>query len=92
VRELVGESTFEIWLAPLELIAIEPAGALVIAAPAATSRWVEQRFSRLLARCGERHSRALRFADQPERHAFAREAGARSSPVRAVHTNQQEVS
>jgi hypothetical protein len=58
VGELVGESTFEIWLAPLELIAIDPAGTLVLVAPAATSRWIEQRFARPLARCGEQHSRA----------------------------------
>ena len=48
--ELVGDSTFEIWLQPLELIAVDPVGTLVIAAPAATRGWVEQRFSRVLAR------------------------------------------
>ena len=52
LRELVGDSTFEIWLEPLELIAVDPVGTLVIAAPAATRGWVEQRFSRVLARCG----------------------------------------
>ena len=63
LRELVGDSTFEISLQPLELIAVDPVGTLVIAAPAATGGWVERRFSRVLARCGEQHSRALRLAE-----------------------------
>ena len=73
LRELVGDSTFEIWLQPLELIAVDPVGTLVIAAPAATRGWVEQRFSRVLARCAEQQSRALRLANEPERQAFGRE-------------------
>ncbi|MFZ0973407.1 MAG: DnaA N-terminal domain-containing protein [Solirubrobacteraceae bacterium] len=92
LRELVGDSTFEIWLQPLELIAIDTAGVLVIAAPAATRGWVEQRFSRVLARCGEQRSRALRLADESECQALARDGRAHSSPVRAVHINQREVS
>jgi len=92
IRELVGDSAFEIWLEPLELIAVDPVGTLVIAAPAATRGWVEQRFSRVLARCGEQHSRALRLASEPERRAFGWEERGRSSPVRAVQTNQREVS
>jgi hypothetical protein len=56
------------------------------------SGWVEQRFSRLLARCGEQQSRALRLANEPERKAFVQESPAPSSPVREVHINQREVS
>jgi len=67
-------------------------GTLVIAAPAATRGWVEQRFFRVLARCAEQQSRALRLATEPERRAFGREERARSSPVRAVHIYQREVS
>ena len=92
LRESVGDSTFDIWLEPLELIAIDPTGSLVIAAPAATSGWVEKRFARVLSRCAERHARSLRFADERERHAFGREDRTRSSTVRAVHINQLEVS
>ena len=92
VREVVGDSTFEIWLEPLQLIAIDPVGVLVIAAPATTNSWVETRFGRLLARSGEQESRAVRFADEPERQAFGREDRAPSSAVRAVHINQREVS
>jgi hypothetical protein len=93
LRELVGDSTFEIWLEPLELIAIDTADVLLIAAPAAMRGWVEQRFSRVLARCGEHQSRVLRLANELERQAFASEDRAHStSPVRAVHINQREVS
>ena len=92
LRELVGDSTFEIWLEQLELIAVDRVGTLVIAAPAATRGWIEQRFARVLARSGEQQSRALRLANEPERQAFDREERARSSPVRAVHINQREVS
>ena len=92
LRELVGASTFEIWLEPLELIAIDPSGALVVDAPPATFSWLRHRYGRVIARCAEEASRALRFAEQAERQAFVREDGARSSPVRAVHINQREVS
>jgi hypothetical protein len=92
LRELVGESMFEIWLEPLELIAIDPSGTLVIDAPSATFSWLRQRYGRVMARCAEEASRALRFAEEPERHAFARERLAPPSAVRAVHTNRREVS
>jgi hypothetical protein len=92
LRELVGESMFEIWLAPLELIAIDPSGALVIDAPPATLSWLRHRYGRVIGRCAEEASRAFRFADEPERKAFARDDRATSSPVRAVHINQREVS
>ena len=92
LREIVGDSTFEIWLDPLELIAIDPTGAFVIDAPPATSGWVAKRFERLFARCAEQQSRGLRFADESERQAFGHEGRASSRPVRAVHVNQREVS
>ena len=92
LRELVGESMFEIWLEPLELIAIDASGTLVIDAPPATCSWLRHRYDRVIARCGEEASRALRFAEEAERQAFAGEGGAPSSAVRAVHINQREVS
>jgi DnaA N-terminal domain len=92
LRELVGESMFEIWLDPLELIAIDPSGTLVIGAPPATFSWLRHRYARVIGRCAEEASRALRFAEEAERQAFAREDQALPSPVRAVHINQREVS
>ena len=48
LREAVGESTFEIWLASLELIAVDLEGTLVVSAPAETVGWVARRFGRIL--------------------------------------------
>ena len=48
LRRAVGESTFEIWLEPLELVALRD-GKLLIDAPTATRAWVTKRFGRLLA-------------------------------------------
>ena len=92
LRELVGESTFEIWLDPLELIAIDPGGALVVDAPSAMFSWLRHTYGRMLGRCAEEASRRFRFAEKPERHAFAHRERALSSSVRAVDINQREVS
>jgi hypothetical protein len=92
LRELVGESTFEIWLDPLELIAIDPAGALVIDAPSAMLSWLRHRYEGVLGRCTGEASRRFRFAEEPEHQAFAHRERAPSSSVRAVDINQREVS
>ena len=68
--QAVGESTFEIWLAPLELIAVDLAGSLVIDTPDATRSWVQTRFGRLLERCAAEAGRAIRFAEELERLAL----------------------
>ena len=68
--QTVGESTFEIWLAPLELIAVDLAGSLVIDTPDATRSWVQTRFGRLLERCAAEAGRAVRFAEELERLAL----------------------
>jgi chromosomal replication initiator protein len=47
LRRSVGESTFEIWLAPLELRSVRD-GKVLVDAPAATYDWVAKRFGRLL--------------------------------------------
>ncbi len=68
--QAVGESTFEIWLAPLELIAVDLAGSLVIDTPDATRSWVQTRFGRLLERCAAEAGRAIRLAEELERLAL----------------------
>ena len=73
--DAVGESTFAIWLEPLELIAIDTSGALVIAASPQTASWVRERFGRLIAGCAQRVGRELRLADEPERRALGRDDG-----------------
>ena len=92
LRGRVGESAFEIWLAPLELIAIDTSGALVVAAPAATWSWVRDRFGRLLTRCSQQLSRELRLADEPERKALGRQDERPALAAPTTHINQQEVS
>jgi hypothetical protein len=54
LSETVGESRFAIWLAGLELVAIDRAGKLVIGAPPETAVWVWDRFGRALTTCAER--------------------------------------
>ena len=49
LRRVVGESTYEIWIAPLEVKAFE-GGVLLLKAPAATRAWVAKRFGRILER------------------------------------------
>jgi hypothetical protein len=72
LRDAVGESVFAIWLEPIELIAIDSDGVLVIAPPPATNEWVQKRFGRVLSECAQRASRELRIADEAERAAFGR--------------------
>jgi DnaA N-terminal domain len=73
--EGVGESTFELWLARLELVAVDRDESLVIDAPGATRGWVVTRFSRLLERCAAQAGRVLRFASEHERRALAQRPG-----------------
>jgi chromosomal replication initiator protein len=50
LRRAVGDATFEIWLEPLELVAIHDRK-LLIDAPSATRAWLSKRFGRLLETC-----------------------------------------
>ncbi len=50
LRRAVGESTYEIWLAPLELDSVRD-GTLTVDAPAGTYDWVSKRFARILESC-----------------------------------------
>jgi hypothetical protein len=70
LERIVGTSTFEIWLEPAELIAVDGERRLVIAVPAATAAWTAKRFGRLLTTCAERVGRELRFASEPEVNAL----------------------
>jgi len=88
--DAVGESTFAIWLEPLELIAMEASGALIVAAPAETGSWVRKRFGRVIAGCAERVGRELRLADEAERLALGCSDGRPAPRVGAVSINQKE--
>ncbi len=88
IRELmggtVGESSFAIWLEPVELIAVDGERRLVVAVPAARAAWTTERFGRVLAPCADRVGRELRFASDPEIRAFG-------GAERAVQQPRQEV-
>jgi hypothetical protein len=64
----VGESQFEIWLAPLELVAVD-GQTLLLAAPEATESWIRGRFARLLNDAAQRVGRSVRIANAAERRA-----------------------
>jgi hypothetical protein len=68
--DAVGDSMFEIWLARLELMAVDCDGGLVIDALEATRGWVRRRFGRLLERCAAQAGRAVRFGEEHERLAL----------------------
>ena len=85
LNRIVGESTFEIWFAQVELSAVDPGGCLVLTAPAATRAWVAERFARALDLAGQAVGRDLRIADDRERQLLDALADARraASPVGA---------
>ena len=92
LEETVGESTFAIWLEPVELIAVDGECRLVLALPSATAAWTTKRFGRLLANCSARVGRELRLADESERIALGRGDGRPALTARGLQINQQEVS
>ena len=53
LRQQVGDSTYEIWLAPIEVKGWD-GELLLLEAPAATRSWVSDRFGRVLERCAQR--------------------------------------
>jgi chromosomal replication initiator protein len=53
LRRLVGDSAFEIWLAPIELQSWDGV-LLLLKAPTLTATWVSERYGRILERCAER--------------------------------------
>jgi chromosomal replication initiator protein len=50
LRRVLGDSTYSIWIAPLEVKAFE-GSALLLNAPPATRGWVAKRFGRILETC-----------------------------------------
>jgi hypothetical protein len=68
----IDEGTFEIWLQPLELIAVDDASALVINSPPPTRTWIERRFGPVIAKQADELGRQIRFADELERCAMAK--------------------
>jgi|GEM_PF-5177385 len=70
LRDAVDETTYELWLERLELIAVDGDGALVLSAPAQTVSWLRARCWRVIASCANGVGRQLRLADEPEAKAM----------------------
>jgi len=86
LEERVGESMFAVWLEPIGLIAINRDRLFVLVAPATTTAWTSKRFGPLLEGCAARVGRGVRFAEEPERHAF----GVGSASGSMLSINQKE--
>jgi chromosomal replication initiator protein len=76
LRRTVGQSTFEIWLEPLEVQSWD-GHTLTLQAPPATEAWVSKRFGRVLESC------AAAVAGGPVQIGFARGTPAQFAPARA---------
>jgi len=88
----VGESTFAIWLAQVELIAVDGTGLLLLIAPAATVEWVRARFGRLITECARHVGREWRFANAPERIALGTGGAGSAALTERIETKHEEVS
>ncbi len=70
IRELlverVGESTFDIWLDAVRMVAVDTDGALVLDGPEGTRSWVRERYGRVIADCAERAGGTVRFASEAQ--------------------------
>jgi hypothetical protein len=95
LNDRVGESTFEIWLAGLELLAVDSQQRLVIACPPAIRGWIAARFSALLEDTAAAMGRDARLATDVERQLLTNpEAGgllsASTAPEPPVPANHRE--
>jgi hypothetical protein len=65
--ERVGESTFEIWLDAVGMVAVDTDdGALVLDGPDGTRSWVRERYGGVIADCAELAGATVRFASEAQ--------------------------
>jgi len=64
--ERVGESTFDIWLDAVRMVAVDTDGALVLDGPEGTRRWVRERYGNVIADCAERAGGTVTFASEAQ--------------------------
>jgi hypothetical protein len=76
LQRSVSDSVFELWLDPVELVAADSAGCLLLACPSDTRSWVAERFGHLLERLGRSVNRQLKVATDREMQLLAALAGA----------------
>jgi hypothetical protein len=71
LQHSVSDSVFELWLDPVELVAADSAGCLLLACPSDTRSWVAERFGHLLERLGRSVNRQLKVATDREMRLLA---------------------
>jgi chromosomal replication initiator protein len=89
LRRVVGESTYEIWLAPLEVKAWDGAE-LLLQAPPATQAWVAKRFGGVLENCARAvvgSAARVSFADAGEPTRAGKSARAHPSGANSPATS-----
>jgi hypothetical protein len=64
--ERVGESTFDIWLDAVQMVAVDTDGALVLDGPEGTRGWVRERYEGVIATCAGRAGGTVRFASEAQ--------------------------
>jgi hypothetical protein len=70
VAAIVGETTFEVWFAPLTLGGADRSGALTAVASEATRSWLVGRFASVIATASERAGRPVVIADEAQTQAI----------------------
>jgi chromosomal replication initiator protein len=88
LRQTVGESAYNIWLAPLELKSWD-GSVLVLQGKPGTDSWVADRFGRLLERCArQRLGNDVKVAFAGDPATVARDALAQASHIHPEHTQE----
>jgi hypothetical protein len=80
MAERLGESMFEIWLAPIELPAVDRDGTLILVAPQEMRAWVLQRYRSVIDGAARMVGRRARIAAAVESAAIVEARSAVSSP------------
>jgi chromosomal replication initiator protein len=88
LRQTVGDSTYNIWLAPLELKSWD-GSVLVLQGKPGTDSWVADRFGRVLERCArQRLGKNVKVAFAGDPATVARDALAQASHIHPEHTQE----
>jgi len=80
MAERLGESMFEIWLAPIELRAVDGEDTLILVAPQEMRAWVDERYRSVIEGAARTVVRRARIADAVESAAITAAWSAVSSP------------
>jgi chromosomal replication initiator protein len=89
LRRTVGDSTYDIWLAPLELKSWD-GSVLVLQGKAGTDTWVAERFGRVLERCAQqRLGKNVKVAFAGDPATVARDALTQAAHIHPEHQHER---